>query len=209
VDRRRTFGVEHCPTVPVGGTIAVGFVLRGSGRERAEPQADAAVGDEQYTKTPFFGVPKMTRSLRDRGYVVNPKRVRRLLRQMGLEAIYPKPRLSKPAAGHRIYPYRLRNVVIMRPDQVWSTDITYIRLRAGFIYLVAVMDWFSRYVLSWEISTSLDSAFCCSALDRALQQGRPEIFNTDQGAQFTSDAFTPVGSTRRISSSAWMAAAGL
>jgi len=146
--------------------------------------------DEQYTKTPFFGVPKMTRSLRDQGYLVNPKRVRRLLRQMGLEAIYPKPRLSVPAPGHRIYPYRLRNVVITQPNQVWSSDITYIRLRAGFIYLVAVMDWFSRYVLSWEISTSLDAGFCCSALDRALRQGHPEIFNTDQGAQFTSEAFT-------------------
>ena len=146
--------------------------------------------DEQYTQTPFYGVPKMTEALRNQGYVVNPKRVRRLLRQMGLEAIYPKPRLSKPAAGHRIYPYRLRNVVITRPDQVWSSDITYIRLRAGFIYLVAVMDWFSRYVLSWEISTSLDASFCCSALDRALRHGCPEIFNTDQGAQFTSDPFT-------------------
>jgi putative transposase len=146
--------------------------------------------DEQYTRTPFFGVPKMTEILRESGYVINPKRVRRLLRQMGLEAIYPKPRLSKPAPGHRIYPYRLRNVAITKPNQVWSSDITYIRLRAGFIYLVAVIDWFSRYVLSWEISTSLDSAFCCSALDRALRQGHPEIFNTDQGAQFTSDAFT-------------------
>ena len=129
--------------------------------------------DEQYTRTPLFGVPKMTDALRKRGYAVNPKRVRRLLRQMGLEAIYPKPRLSMPAPGHRIYPYRLRNVAITRPDQVWSSDITYIRLRAGFIYLVAVIDWFSRYVLSWEISTSLDSAFCCSALDRALRHGRP------------------------------------
>ena len=145
--------------------------------------------DEQYTKTPFFGVPKMTEVLRQHGYVVNPKRIRRLLRQMGLEALYPKPRLSQPAPGHRIYPYRLRQVVITRPNQVWSSDITYIRLRAGFIYLVAVMDWFSRYVLSWEISTSLDAAFCCSALDYALRQGRPEIFNTDQGAQFTSEAF--------------------
>jgi putative transposase len=133
--------------------------------------------DEQYTKTPFFGVPKMREALRQHGYVVNPKRVRRLLRQMGLEAIYPKPRLSQPAPGHRIYPYRLRNVVITRPNQVWSSDITYIRLRAGFIYLVAVLDWFSRFVLSWEISTSLDAAFCCSALDHALRQGRPEIFN--------------------------------
>ncbi len=146
--------------------------------------------DEQYTKTPFFGVVKMTDALHKQGYIVNPKRVRRLLRQMGLEAIYPKPRLSEPAPGHRIYPYRLRHVVITRPNQVWSSDITYIRLRTGFIYLVAVMDWFSRYVLSWEISTSLDVGFCCSALDCALRQGRPEIFNTDQGSQFTSDAFT-------------------
>ena len=146
--------------------------------------------DEQYTKTPFFGVSKMTDALCKRGYRVNPKRVRRLLRQMGLEAIYPKPHLSAPAPGHRIYPYRLRDVVIRRPNQVWSSDITYIRLRAGFIYLVAVIDWFSRYVLSWEVSTSLDAGFCCSALDRALRHGRPEIFNTDQGAQFTSEAFT-------------------
>jgi len=146
--------------------------------------------DEQYTRTPFFGVIKMTDALWKCGYKVNPKRVRRLLRQMGLEAIYPKPNLSAPAPGHRIYPYRLRNVVITHPNQVWSSDITYIRLRAGFIYLVAVMDWFSRYVLSWEISTSLDAGFCCSALDRALRQGSPEIFNTDQGPQFTSEAFT-------------------
>jgi putative transposase len=162
-----------------------------------EPRGESAVNlklmgllDEQYTKTPFFGVPKMTEALRKRGYRVNPKRVRRLLRQMGLEAIYPKPHLSAPAPGHRIYPYRLRDAVITRPNQVWSSDITYIRLRAGFIYLVAVIDWFSRYVLSWEVSTSLDAGFCCSALDRALRHGRPEIFNTDQGAQFTSEAFT-------------------
>jgi hypothetical protein len=116
--------------------------------------------DEQYTRTPFFGVIKMTDALGKQDYTVNSKRVRRLLRQMGLEAIYPKPNLSAPAPGHRIYPYRLRNVVITRPNQVWSSDITYIRLRTGFIYLVAVMDWFSRYVLSWEISTSLDAGFC-------------------------------------------------
>ena len=146
--------------------------------------------DEQYTKTPFFGVIKMTEMLRQQGHEVNPKRVRRLLRKMGLEAIYPKPRLSDPAPGHRIYPYLLRGVTITRPNQVWSTDITYIRLRGGFIYLVAVLDWYSRYVLSWEISTSLDAGFCCSALEWALRQGRPEIFNTDQGAQFPSEAFT-------------------
>jgi putative transposase len=170
-----------------------------------EPQGESALNlklmrllDEQYTRTPFYGVLKMTDALTKQGYAVNPKRVRRLLRQMGLEAIYQKPNLSKPAPGHRIYPYLLRQVVITRPNQVWSTDITYIRLRTGFIYLVAVMDWFSRYVLSWEISTSLDAAFCCSALDHALRHGLPDIFNTDQGAQFTSDAFTSRLEARNI-----------
>jgi putative transposase len=146
--------------------------------------------DEQYTRTPFYGVRKMSWWLGEQGYVVNPKRVRRLMRQMGLEAIYRKPRLSKPGIGHRVYPYLLRGVKIDRPNQVWTSDITYIRLRQGFIYLVAVMDWFSRYVLGWEISVSLDTSFCIAALEWALQYGRPEIFNTDQGAQFTSDDFT-------------------
>ena len=108
--------------------------------------------DEQYTRTPFYGVRKMTKWLRDQNWQINPKRVRRLMRLLGLEAIYPKPRLSKPAPGHRIYPYLLRRLEICRPDQVWATDITYIRLKGGFIYLVAIMDWFSRYVLSWEVS---------------------------------------------------------
>jgi putative transposase len=109
---------------------------------------------------------------------------------MGLVAIYRKPRLSAPAPGHRIYPYLLRGIKIEQPNQVWTTDITYIRLRQGFIYLVAVMDWFSRYVLAWDVSVSLDSSFCVAALDWALEQGRPEIFNTDQGSQFTSNDFT-------------------
>ena len=146
--------------------------------------------DEQYLRTPFYGVPKMTDWLRKQGYPVNPKRVRPLMRRMGLEAIYPKRRLSEPAAGHRIYPYQLRDLDIVRPDQVWATDITYIRLRQGFIYLVAIMDWFSRYVLAWEVSTSMETAFCLSALDWALTSAQPEIFNSDQGAQFTSLAFT-------------------
>ncbi len=132
----------------------------------------------------------MRACLEERGYFVNSKRVGRLMRLMGLQAIYPKPRLSAAAAGHRIYPYLLREVSVTRPDQVWSTDITYIRLRQGFVYLVAVMDWYSRYVLSWEISITMDSNFCISALDWALQKGCPEIFNTDQGAQFTSQDFT-------------------
>jgi putative transposase len=146
--------------------------------------------DEQYTRTPFYGVPKMTAWLRGEGYPVNEKRVRRLLRLMGLEAIYQRPKLSEPAPGHRIYPYLLRGVPVLKPNHVWSTDITYIRMFHGFIYLVAIIDWFSRYVVSWEISVTLDSEFCLSALDRALAFGRPEIFNTDQGSQFTSTAFT-------------------
>jgi putative transposase len=145
--------------------------------------------DEQYTRTPFYGIRRMTAWLRREGYEVNPKRVRRLSQVMGLETIYPKPNLSAAGKGHVIYPYLLRDVRIERPDQVWSTDITYIRLRQGFVYLVAVIDWFSRYVLSWELSVSLDAQFCLSALDWALQHGKPEIFNTDQGAQFTSKEF--------------------
>ena len=146
--------------------------------------------DEQYTRTPFYGVPRMTAWLGTQGEAVNEKRVRRLLRVLGLEAIYPKPRLSDAAAGHKIYPYLLRNVAITRVNQVWSTDITYIRLRQGFIYLVAVIDWFSRYVLSWEVSVTMESSFCVAALDWALRTARPEIFNTDQGSQFTCREFT-------------------
>lgn len=146
--------------------------------------------DEQYTATPFYGVRRMTAWLRHRGYGVNPKRVRRLLRTMGLEAIYAKPQLSQPVEGHTIYPYLLRGVTVNRINQVWSADITYIRLHSGFVYLVAVIDWFSRYVLSWAVSITMDVPFCVEALNQALSQGQPEIFNTDQGAQFTSQAFT-------------------
>lgn len=146
--------------------------------------------DEQYLRTPFYGSPRMTAWLREQGYGVNRKRVSRLMRLMGLEAIYPKPRLSQPAPGHRVFPYLLRNLPITAVNQVWSTDITYIRLARGFIYLVAVIDWFSRYVLSWEVSVTLEGAFCLSALEWALSKARPEIFNTDQGSQFTSSDFT-------------------
>jgi putative transposase len=158
--------------------------------ERAENLQLMRMLDEQYTATPFYGVRRMTAWLRHQGYAVNPKRVSRLMRVMGLEAIYPKPRLSQPGAGHEIYPYLLRGVTVDRVNQVWSADITYIRLQAGFVYLVAVMDWFSRYVLSWAISITMDRAFCVEALERALEHGRPEMFNTDQGVQFTSQAFT-------------------
>jgi len=146
--------------------------------------------DEQYTRTPFYGIRRMTAWLRAQGHAVNHKRVARLLRLMGLEAIYPKPRLSRPGAGHHIYPYLLRGVSIQRPDQVWSTDMTYIRLLHGFIYLVAILDSYSRYVLAWEVSVSLEADFCVSVLERALGSGQPEIFNSDQGVQFTSAAFT-------------------
>ena len=132
----------------------------------------------------------MTAWLRHQGYAVNPKHIRRLLRQLGLEAIYPKPRLSQPAAGQRIYPYLLRGVTIGRVNQVWSADITYIRLATGFVYLVAVIDWFSRDVLSWAVSITMDVAFGVEALEQALRQGQPEIFKTDQGAQCASVAFT-------------------
>lgn len=147
--------------------------------------------DEQYTRTPFYGRRRMTEWLRrDMLENINPKRVARLMRVMGLEAIYPKPRLSQGGAGHRIYPYLLRNLPIVRVNQVWSTDITYIRLSKGFVYLVAVLDWFSRYVISWRVSVTLDTAFCLEALDAALRRGTPDIFNTDQGSQFTSEDFT-------------------
>lgn len=146
--------------------------------------------DEQFTRTPFYGVPKMTAWLRIQGHQVNPKRIRRLLRLMGLQTIYPKPRLSIPNQEHKHYPYLLRTLVINRPDQVWAADITYIRLQHGFVYLVAIMDWYSRYVLSWELSTTLDAAFCVVALDRALRLSKPGIFNTDQGTQFTGIDFT-------------------
>ena len=136
--------------------------------------------DEQYTRTPYYGILRMTAWLRSKGHPINHKRVRRLMRQMGIEAIYPKPRLSQGVPEHRIYPYLLTGVVIERPNQVWSTDITYIRMRQGFLYLVAILDWYSRYVLSWEVSNSLDVSFCLDTLERAMQVTRPEIFNTGQ-----------------------------
>ena len=150
--------------------------------------------DEQYMKAPCYGVEKMTAWLRREGHSVNPKRTRRLLRLMGIEAIYPRPKLnlSHPNQEHKVFPYLLRGVTIDQVDQVWSTDITYIRMRHGWVYLTAVMDWYSRYVLSWEVSVTLEPAFCIEALERALAQRTPTIFNTDQGSQFTSPDFTDV-----------------
>jgi putative transposase len=154
--------------------------------------------DEIYTEHPFYGARKIRHILREKGYRVGRRRVRRLMRLMGLEAVYPKPNLSKPHHNHKIYPYLLRNVAIERPDQVWSSDITYVRFKQGWVYVIAVMDWFSRRVLAWETSTTLDSGFCLNALHRALQYGTPDVFNTDQGSQFTSTEFTDILKERSI-----------
>jgi putative transposase len=146
--------------------------------------------DEQYMRTPFYGWPRMTAWLQQQGYAINHKRVQRLMHKMGIQALYPKPSLSQPHPEHKIYPYLLRGMEITQPNQVWSTDITYVPLRHGFLYLVAVMDWFSRYVLSWRLSNTLDNLFCRQALQQALQVGHPTIFNSDQGVQFTALSFT-------------------
>ena len=149
--------------------------------------------DELFTQWPFLGSRRLRKMLRDEGYRINRKRVQRLMRQMGIAALGPKPRTSKPAPGHKVYPYLLRDLVIDRPNQVWSADITYIPMGRGFLYLVAVMDWASRAVLSWRLSNTMDSSFCVEALEEALARfGTPEIFNTDQGSQFTAAAFTDV-----------------
>jgi len=148
--------------------------------------------DEQYTRVPFYGVRKMTRWLHNLGYTADVKRVRRLLRSMDLVAIYAKPRLSIGGPQHRKFPYLLHGVPINRINQVWSTDITYIRLRQGFVYLVAILDWHSRYVLAWRLSNTLDAAFCIEALKDALRRGCPDIFNMDQGVQFTCEAYLSV-----------------
>lgn len=146
--------------------------------------------DEAYTEAPFYGVKRLKAWLRRQGHEINPKRVRRLMRVMGLKAIHPRRRRSFSSPGHKIYPYLLEGVKAEQVDQVWGADITYIRLAHGFVYLVVVMDWASRYVLSWELSNTLDSRFCAEALRRALGVSKPEIFNTDQGVQFTAEDFT-------------------
>jgi putative transposase len=146
--------------------------------------------DEQFSRRPIFGSRRMVVWLASQRHVANRKRVQRLMRQMGLVAIYPKPRLSAGRREHKIYPYLLRNVQVRRPNQVWATDITYIRLARGFMYLVAILDWYSRYVVSWRLSNSLEESFCIEALEEALAWQCPEIFNSDQGVQFTSKRFT-------------------
>lgn len=154
--------------------------------------------DEIYTKHPFYGSRKIKFALNDEGYTIGRERVQKLMREMGICAIYPKPKLSKRQPGHRVYPYLLSDYQVVRPNQVWSSDITYIRLSHGFLYLVAIIDWYSRYVMSWRLSNSLDTDFCIEALEEALQHGCPMIFNTDQGSQFTSKEFTGALEKRKI-----------
>lgn len=146
--------------------------------------------DEQYLQTPFYGRRRMTIALRKQGFLVGPKRIRSAMQKMGLEAIYPKPNLSAANREHKKFPYLLRNLIVDHPDQAWAGDITYIPLIAGFGYLFAIIDWFSRYVIEWELSNLLDTTFCLEALERGLLKNKPEIFNTDQGVQFTSRQFT-------------------
>ncbi len=160
--------------------------------ESVENLAIMGLIDEIYTKWPFYRVRRIKVLLSKAGYKVNDKRVRRLMRKMGLQALYPKPKLSLAEAQNKVYPYLLKNLKIERVNQVWSTDITYVKLRQGFIYLVAILVWYSRYVLAWEVSNTLDASFCISGLERALRIGKPEIFNSDQGSQFTSKEFTKV-----------------
>jgi putative transposase len=154
--------------------------------------------DEEYTRHPFFGSRRMVAWLGGQEHDVNRKRVSRLMEVMGIEAVYPKPGLSQPGEGHKIYPYLLKGVEVTRVNQVWSTDIPYLRMAQGFVYLVAVMDWYSRFVLSWALSLTMEVDFCVEALQRALRRGRPEIFNNDQGSQFTSEKFTGELETRGI-----------
>ena len=172
------------------------------GEETAENLELMRLIDEEYTRHPFYGSRKIRDWLREQGHGVNRKRVQRLMRRMGLESVAPKPNTSQAAKGHKIYPYLLRGLEIARPNQVWCSDVTYIRMAGGFVYLTAVMDWHSRSVLSWEVSVTLEEGFCVSALESALRRhGRPQIFNTDQGVQYTGQAFTGVlkGQAIRIS----------
>ena len=162
-------------------------------RRRGTSSEDLAVMkriDQQYLATPFYGSRRMRAWLNRQGYQASRKRVQRLMRTMGLTAIYRRPRTSQPAPGHKVYPYLLGSMEIARPNQVWAADITYIPMARGFLYLVAIMDWYSRYVVAWNLSNTLDVDFCVGALEEALSKGRPEVFNTDQGSQFTSEAFT-------------------
>ena len=194
-ERRREMADRQHPALSTVRQCALLGISRSSVyyRPRATSLEDLAVMkliDQQYLATPFYGSRRMTVWLQRQGRPVSRKRVQRLMRTMGLQAIYRRPRTSLPASGHKVYPYLLGGMEITRPNQVWAADITYIPMARGFLYLVAIMDWYSRYVLSWRLSNTLDAGFCVEALGEALSKGKPEIFNTDQGSQFTGEAFT-------------------
>ena len=185
--RARSPRVERPPPVRAARPVSLGLYYEPAGHTRGSA-ADAA-DRRANTACPFYGSRRMTAWLGQQGEEVNRKRVQRLMRVMGLEAIYPRPRRVQPRGRHKIYPYLLRGVTIERPDQVWSTDMTYVPLEAGYMYLAAVIDWHSRFVMSWRLSNTLDGSFCPETLEEALRGGRPEIFNTDQGSQFAAKAF--------------------
>ena len=193
--RRREIADRQHPALSTVRQCALLGISRSSVyyRPRATSLEDLAVMkliDQQYLATPFYGSRRMTVWLQRQGRPMSRKRVQRLMRTMGLRAIFRRPRTSQPAAGHKVYLYLLGGMEITKPNQVWAADITYIPMARGFLYLVAIMDWYSRYVLSWRLSNTLDADFCVEALEEALSQGKPEIFNTDQGSQFTGEAFT-------------------
>lgn len=179
------------------GVNRAGLYYQPSG-ESEESLALMRLIDEEYTRHPFLGSRRIREWLSGHGYRVGRNRVQRLMQLMGIEAVYPKPKLSQPSEAHRVYPYLLNGVAVTRVNQVWSTDITYVRMAGGFVYLVAVMDWYSRFVLSWAVSLTMEMDFCLEALNQALRRGRPEVFNTDQGSQFTSPKFTGELETRGI-----------
>ena len=194
-ERRRKMADRQHPALSTVRQCALLGISRSSVyyRPRATSQEDLAVMkqiDQQYLATPFYGSRRMTVWLQRQGRPVSRKRVQRLMRTMGLQAIYRRPRTSLRALGHKVYPDLLGGMEITRPNQVWATDITYIPMARGFLYLVAIIDWYSRYVLAWRLSNTLDADFCVDALEEALSKGKPEIFNTDQGSQFTGEAFT-------------------
>ena len=200
--RREMVDREH-PSLPIVGQCALLGVSRSSIYYRPQGASEEDLSlmreiDSQYLETPFYGSRRMKAWLERQGIPVSRKRVQRLMRVMGLRAIYRRPRTSRPAQGVRVYPYLLGKAEITRPNQVWAADITYLPMERGFLYLVAVMDWHSRYVLSWRLSNTLEAGFCAEALMEALERGGPEVFNTDQGSQFTSREFTQVLQDRGV-----------
>ena len=194
-ERRREMVDRRHPVLSTVRQCALLSISRSSVyyRPRGTSSKDLAMMkliDQQYLSTPFYGSRRMKVWLGRQGHSANRKRVRRLMRTMGLQAIYRRPRTSQPAPGHKVYPYLLGSMEITRPNQVWAADITYIPMAKGFLYLVAIMDWYTRYVVAWNLSNTLDADFCVETLEKALGKGRPEVFNTDQGSQFTSEGFT-------------------